>query len=104
MIEIKTISSSNVSDFDNELQTCLNEGWVMVGQIRTVPFAENRWSENEKEVYCMHYATFKKGIYENTSVCGTCDVKEHCHFRNEAVISGSTITSCPYYKPGESNE
>lgn len=60
MIEIKTIASSNVAEFDEELQTCLNEGWVMVGQIRTVPFAENRWSENEKEIYCMHYVTLKR--------------------------------------------
>jgi len=52
--DVKTISEKNDKDFDKELKTLLKEGYVLIGNIRTVAMSYSIW----------HCATLRKDVVE----------------------------------------
>lgn len=98
--EVKTlhINASSITDvefFDEKLERYLNNGYEPIGGVRTI---------GDSKYYGDHFVTLRKMIKESESACGPCSRKEECCLYKEVVISNNTITSCPYFKPGEADE
>lgn len=60
---VKTISNTQTSLLDDEMEFLIADGYELIGGIRTVTEWAVDFSDNEKRFDVIHYATFKKVIH-----------------------------------------